>query len=518
MDDKTFKEIFPVAVPRKGQREAIEQIINSFESGKKVVCLSAPTGAGKSVIAMAVGKYYGRVKILTAQKVLQKQYTDSFKDIASVTGKANYICKRNSSLRVDSGICTFSKNAKHCKDCDYYTARDAAFQADEAVFNYDFFLDMTRTPLEEEISTDGVLVSDEGHALESRLIDFYSVKLDREEFKHWKFSLPKFPKSELSFNKKYEWLKEEILPRVLDYVNEAKSDLEDMENGDPEIVKVSRRWRFIDQHLCTLGKLSEALQQKDNKVICQQNDNFSIEFKPLFVGDVLNSLFQYGEKILVMSATLMGEEFRKTFKIPKEIFEFIEMPSTFPPENAPKYIMPVGSMSYKSKASTFPKLIEAVEMILEQHKKERGIIHTVNYEIAQKIADEIRCDRFIIPKGKNRDSQIEFFMKSRRDDLVLLSPSLTEGLSLDDDLAKFSVMCKVPYLSLGDAWVKERLNCSQTWYDARALITILQASGRAIRSETDSAVTYLLDSDFINFINKNKSLFPKWWIDGLQEL
>jgi hypothetical protein len=38
-----------------------------------------------------------------------------------------------------------------------------------------------------------------------------------------------------------------------------------------------------------------------------------------------------------------------------------------------------------------------------------------------------------------------------------------------------------------------------------------------VRSETDHAVTYVLDSNFLSFVNSHRELFPKYFLDALSE-
>jgi Rad3-related DNA helicase len=47
------------------------------------------------------------------------------------------------------------------------------------------------------------------------------------------------------------------------------------------------------------------------------------------------------------------------------------------------------------------------------------------------------------------------------------------------------------------------------WYPLQTTKTILQSVGRSIRTEEDTAVTYILDSDFERFYNMNKNMFPE---------
>jgi Rad3-related DNA helicase len=94
---------------------------------------------------------------------------------------------------------------------------------------------------------------------------------------------------------------------------------------------------------------------------------------------------------------------------------------------------------------------------------------------------------------------------------------MAEGVDLRDDLARFQILMKVPYPSLGDKLVRKRMHRWNWWYPMQTVKTIVQAVGRAIRSETDHAVTYILDSDWRRFYGQNKELFPEAFKVAIKE-
>ena len=83
---------------------------------------------------------------------------------------------------------------------------------------------------------------------------------------------------------------------------------------------------------------------------------------------------------------------------------------------------------------------------------------------------------------------------------VLISPSLHLGLDLKDDLSRFQILVKVPYGNLGDRWIIARYNRpgGKEWYSWISALHLVQAYGRSVRSETDWAHTYVLDSGVLS--------------------
>jgi Rad3-related DNA helicase len=91
---------------------------------------------------------------------------------------------------------------------------------------------------------------------------------------------------------------------------------------------------------------------------------------------------------------------------------------------------------------------------------------------------------------------------------VLMGPSLLEGLDLKDDWSRFAIFAKVPYLSLSDRFVATKLKINPEWYRWKAIVNILQGTGRSVRSEEDWAVTYILDAALADLIHNNRKAFP----------
>lgn len=109
MDEACF-ERFTGRPPRQGQCAATARVVESVESGKHVV-LEAPTGTGKTLIAVAGGFQLlergvaSKILLVAHTKLLQKQHERELKrcaklqstwsegDVAVLYGKSNYICR-----------------------------------------------------------------------------------------------------------------------------------------------------------------------------------------------------------------------------------------------------------------------------------------------------------------------------------------------------------------------------------------------------------------------------------------
>ena len=177
--------------------------------------------------------------------------------------------------------------------------------------------------------------------------------------------------------------------------------------------------------------------------------------------------------------------------------------------------MTVANMSKKTRTDEMPKMISTIEKIVDKHKHEKGLIHTFNYEIRDAIMT-INDDRLITHNTNDRQEQIDKFKESDKP-LVMVSPSMERGVSLNDDLARFIISARTPYLFLGDEKVKARLYKSgrigEYWYKSNAAQTLEQQVGRGVRSEDDYCEIYLLDSQIEKLISKNTKLFSQHFKD-----
>jgi ATP-dependent DNA helicase DinG len=69
---------FPFILQRHNQQKVLNETSNAFNSGYKYIILEAPTGFGKSPVAIAVASSLGSSYIYTSTKDLQTQYSNDF--------------------------------------------------------------------------------------------------------------------------------------------------------------------------------------------------------------------------------------------------------------------------------------------------------------------------------------------------------------------------------------------------------------------------------------------------------
>ena len=97
---------------------------------------------------------------------------------------------------------------------------------------------------------------------------------------------------------------------------------------------------------------------------------------------------------------------------------------------------------------------------------------------------------------------------------TLISPSMHEGYDFKDDLARFQIMIKLPYPSLGDDYVKIKSKAVSGWYERQTLNKFVQAYGRGVRHYDDWCLFYILDGNFSRHINSK--VIPSYVREAIQ--
>jgi ATP-dependent DNA helicase DinG len=87
-----YLQNFPFVTMREEQVHVLNEICEAFNSGYKYILLEAPTGFGKSPVAIAVAMTLGSSYICTSTKNLQTQYAKDFPFVKIAKGMNNFSC------------------------------------------------------------------------------------------------------------------------------------------------------------------------------------------------------------------------------------------------------------------------------------------------------------------------------------------------------------------------------------------------------------------------------------------
>jgi ATP-dependent DNA helicase DinG len=518
-------DYFVLDVPRPRQLKALDFIQKKISEGYKDIVIPAPTGSGKSAIGLTTARWYSQsfesssntvgrgAYYLVTQKLLQDQlekdnplYQNGCHTVL-LKGADEYTCQFHGTC----GVAARKKDGCSCKKsgtCPYTMKKDEFVNAEIGITNYSYYLNERKYA--GKLADRQVLIADECHGIENEIMRFIEISVSEEDCKRWTGdSLPV-----LRDLKGYlEWLV--VYRGVLSEHFNVLTDLTDASDDQNSDL------RWIDGMVCSINRTLEYVSDDiKNWVFWEERDDndriSSYRLKPIVASNYFMDLFG-GSDIRVYLSAYPGDKhtFCKSLGLNPDDVAWGALGSDFPIENRPIYFKPMGSMSKRDRDQTIPVLIRAAKKIAASHK-ERGLIHCVSYDIGQRICRELQdLGREIIfpKKADEREAAMQTFAAT--DGSIFISPSVTEGFDFKDDLARWQIIAKVAYPYIGDRQVKARMDIDPDWYQMKAVMMIVQSSGRVVRSMDDWGITYILDSDFGRLYEKQNWMFPKWFKDAV---
>jgi len=536
---------------RDAQREILEELQEKLKSGYQKILLSAPTGIGKSAIAMTLAKSYEKSFVVTASKHLQDQYAGDFEELVPVKGKANFACFKSMEqkgidlqeygaafrlgLTCDKGECEEGGGRKNCKFkphireyeketfreiiCPYYEQKYAALLADHSVWNYHSYFQIVKHNRRTygDYLNRSISVFDEAHSIEDQIIQFVGIEIIKKHVDECGIKIESYDLSDV-----------EMIIRLLDdmaefYAREVRETRESRAyQENPDYGRISRLDRSYERFARARAEISS---DPENFIINEpvlDNKKFkSVTVKPLdisrYVREFLITPFQ-----IFMSATISKDSFCQNMGLPPDEIAAVDTPrSPFPLENRRVHFVNAAGLSYKSPPVVEKRIWLKIDGILSKHKGERGLILTSSIsrceDIARNVSSKnrgrIRICHARNPGGRTQDDIIKEHAESR--DGVLLSSSLWQGVDLKDDLSRFQIIAKAPYPNYTEKWVEAKMERYPSWYAAQAVTKILQGLGRSVRGRQDRAVTYVLDSAVEPLLNNSKCSVPRSYHDAL---
>ena len=524
--------------PLAQQTEILEQIETAYKEGYKYVICCAPTGSGKSFIPKTLansskspsarfvqliesneafdmsqgGGYVNEEECmkqpkfgafaLTITKTLQDQYKYLFNDSEILKGKSNYQCMVDDQYTVDIAPCIFLPKLKdecmECNKCVYYNIRKDMLINKFSILNYSMFLS-----LPDHVKQREYMICDEASELEDEIVKRFSRLINKKIIA--KINCDKSPPIH-DYSKFYIWLQ----GFAIALLDEVASIEKQLKKKTKEITVAER------QRLMLFKSLQHSLELtlntwKECEYIVEMVDD-GIKLTPLKINTLANHIFEHAEKVLLMSATIIDPaNFAKTLGIEK--YKYIEVDSTFSPKKAPIFATTKIKLNYKNLTSHLPFIAKQIGEIVAKHKGEKGIIHTHTGAITSFLQDNLRGNRYLFRVTGSTNADILGEHIKSTEDTVLVSPSLTFGVDLKDNLARFQIIVKAPWMPLGDERVKRLFNEDGVWYQNKMLSHVIQACGRGIRTKDDHCVTYILDGTITDSILKNKSKLPKYFLN-----
>jgi Rad3-related DNA helicase len=247
-----------------------------------------------------------------------------------------------------------------------------------------------------------------------------------------------------------------------------------------------------------------------------------LHFVPIRVRNITqNLLLDYGSQRLLMSGTIYSKKiFSSTVGLKEEETYFIKIGSSFHKANR-KILLRRNlalDLSHKAWEDNFQEMIENLQKILDTFGDVKGLIHTPSYWASHQIYNALsrKVGGRLIEHDKDNFHESLAKHYSIPNSSVFVSPICQQGVDFKGDRARFQVILRVPYPNVSDPFTMYMMRNNYQWYNYQALVVFGQQIGRIVRSEEDWGTTILMDSRFEGFINKNRTLLPKWVMESVE--
>ena len=514
--DTLFANLGPkYTVPRDIQRDILGQLLRDRP---RVALVEAPTGIGKSAVAVAYGHallqdhersqlpddVWPQSVVLTATISLQQQYEADFLAMQLVKGRGHYDCLANG-LSAAEGVCTIYKDAE-CES-PYYEVRSRARMSDRVVANYALYLNelFHGQGFLGSKKRRALLVCDEAHRLLDQLTEFEKRKLDAGLASELGFKVAGWE----SMGRASVWAQEN-LTLIQDRLMMAVTQ------GD----KSARQW-------LTLFRQASAMATVPDTFICLKTGPM-VEAAPLWPRQSADVLFRSAEHILLQSATMYGghllAELLGLNPIEKQgeqedvPYNYYAAPSPFNPNRWPVHFRPVVDLNARSTDEEWGRMSEVVHEYVHNFHQTKGVIHiTAANQVDRSLAAVRRClgceHRVLAPQPGLPRAHLLSQYRNSANGTWLCHYSVGEGESFDDDSARIQLIVKTPFPDLSDRLIKLRSEDStigKKLYAGMTLAKVGQIAGRVMRHPKDYGETIILDGTFRRLWSWHKTLAPGW--------
>jgi ATP-dependent DNA helicase DinG len=594
--------------PRPIQLQALQQIEEVIQQGYRNIVISAPTGVGKSYIAVCLALAFKEADILTATVQLQEQYLRDFKFIRPLMGRKNFTCpiyekpcstvptvrcrgmkravssSNGNSVSNDDveeegeaeaeGVVVGEGNGNNrsspsssssslyiipecslypTKDdlkriyvlnkgtsneqvvfnagyrlCDYYIQKYLAYRSSFRIVNYhEYFTLVNNFASKNKLSTK-LLICDEAHMLEEKVIDFYNVSIDNKLLNPLKKNglidqnlTVEYKEEDKEY---YKQLLATIVKGYKDLLNITAEAIGRSSLHESEKRKLTFKLAEYEERLQRLTIVQETLRwYPDNfivdSVMNKRNKNLTtVKLLPLNISPFLRPVFDRVKYRIFMSATIDYPMLKRELGLADADTILIDLPSPFPVENRKVFLMNAYMLNRENmhNEKTLMQVSSIVDTLMSKHSNEKGLILTTSYELAGNIFRySNNKSRLLLTKDMSAKEVLD--KHARTNASVLLTPTMWEGVDLRDDLCRFIIIAKTPYPSLADKRIKVKAERDKDWYQSVTLMRLIQGCGRGVRHDKDYCITYILDSN-ATWLIKGKvkvNAVPRWFRDAL---
>jgi Rad3-related DNA helicase len=219
-------------------------------------------------------------------------------------------------------------------------------------------------------------------------------------------------------------------------------------------------------------------------------------------------------KIVLMSATFSKEDLYSLGLDMRRVY-WVEVESPIPSTRRPIKIRPIANLSYYNQSTQLPAAIKWLDEALT-NLPEKGLVHAT-YGLSFKLSALWRRDRVMYHNQRNKKEVYDRWLASDpAEGKVLVACGLYEGISLNEELARWQVILKIPYPNMKDPAVFAKMQARPESYQWDAIRQLVQAAGRVCRTPEDFGKTFIIDTGWNNLYSRYKHLFPKFFIEAIE--
>lgn len=467
---------------RDVQRDVLLKLEEKFDSSD-VFIIRAPVASGKTLLSMTIARYLQqrnkwKSRILVPNNLLLQQYLDSFPSVNTLKKRESYTCTlyENQSVKFDCGehtrlTGTSKKRGAYCKGCPYVGAlRKAQAMPYVVINNY--------TYLAYRLYGEGLIV-DEGHLLQGMIKDLAAKKLWHHDYE--------FPSYVRTYGQLLRWVNERLTRTPNDRkLKELKAEL--LSNKVHYLVEKGYSFYRNEEREC-------------------------LKLIPVDVKDQPPLLWPLGKvkKLFFLSGTINRKDVEDMGLGDRRIC-VIDAPSPIPVERRPLHLDLRFNLSAAANGRDIPKLADYLAQLAET-KPGRGFIHAP-YALAKSLSLLLHNHpRFLFHNTSNKQAIFKEFQET--DGKVMVASGMYEGIDLADDLARWQVICKVPWANLTEPAMQYLAQQDPEGYANEAARLVVQAYGRVCRNPNDFGETFIVDRSFRRLYNDYRELFPGWFCDAV---
>lgn len=515
---------------REGQKDCINNIIDSYQSGNKIIELNAPTASGKTLCLYTVGrileKEFNIKKVAFTSPQVALIETGNLFGLPKLVGKRNYKCNAIKGYTAED--CPFSSKKEGfqaCEKCSYRIAKQLYKSQDFGAVTF------ARYNVDPSIYMETkALFIDESSELEHLLLDKSTIELDlplkditkskkpadqlselRKYLKTFDVSLYlKNRQSELEINTK------RLSKQCIDYRKTifeddkrrpASSEMKRLRSIQMDYNGFRRKFVACNNALRYLNSDAPHVLTADLEEVWQPELRRKTTL-PVPYFKLLNAYLPFADLVSNLDIVVLASGTPTTDFVTKK-YKSIVVKHPISVERRLIHYDPVGSMSYENRIQTSYKMAKRIQQLHDTYSK-HTIVHCGSYYIAELLAEHLSGNHVVKQDPEWREESLREWQKM--DEGIFLSVRYEEGISLDGPEYPMNIIAKVPFPFFGDEWVTARNKLdNKYWYNLTTAMLIQQACGRTTRGPDDFSETHILDSSFSSLYYRSKSLFMPWF-------